>query len=71
MNQEMGPGRIKVKVTVTSEVVIDEDDLESVRTQRWDDVLSHLHQEGISIRTTVVQIEPKPETTQAKKKGKK
>jgi len=70
-NQEMGPGKIKVRVSVTSDVVIDEDDLDKIKAQGWEDTLRGLNQSGIPIWQRVVQLEPKPETKPAKKKSRK
>jgi len=53
MNQEMGPGKIEVRVIVSAKVIIDEDDLEPMRRQRWDDTLSGLQQNGIPINKRV------------------
>jgi len=56
VNQEMGPDRIKVRVTVTADAVIDKDDLARMRIQGWEDTLRYLHQEGIPIRQTIATI---------------
>ena len=56
VNQEMGPDRIKVRVTVTADAVIDKDDLARMRVQGWEDTLRYLNQEGIPIRQIIATI---------------
>ncbi len=51
--QEMGPGKLEVRVTVSAKVIVDQDDLVPLRNQGWDDTLRHLHQKGISISKRV------------------
>ena len=70
--QEMGPGKLKVRVTVTAEFIIDEDDLGPIRRQGWDDTLRHIQLEGIPIRSRIEQLEPmepKPTIIPRKKKS--
>lgn len=51
--QEMGPGKIEVRLTVYSRFIIDEDDLKPLKDEGWDDALRHLHQKGIAINKKV------------------
>lgn len=68
--QEMGPGKLKVRVIISAKCIIDEDELEPLRAQGWDDTLLHLHQNGIKIDKRVEVLnerkapkKPKPEQT--------
>jgi len=57
MNQDMGPDRIRVRVTVQADVVIDRDEMVSVMAERWDDTLGHLQASGIGITKKVDILE--------------
>lgn len=59
-SQEMGPGKVKVRLSVNATFIIDEDDLEPIKSQGWDDTLRHLHQSGIPINKRLDLIKEKP-----------